>query len=126
MTEGSVAGRAGPVRCLVLLKRKAGMSKEQFNDYWLRIHGEIAKDYPNVIRYSQLHIIETRSDTGNPVDFEVDGIVDFIFEEGTSLADLGNSEIGRIGIEDAKEFIAELVEVYVQEHNIVDNTGGDS
>jgi hypothetical protein len=107
----------------VLLKRKPGMSKEEFNDYWLRVHGEIAKDYPNVLRYSQLHILESRSDTGAPVDFDVDGIVDFTFEEGASLADLDKSEIGRIGIEDAKEFIAQLMEVYVQEHRIVDRIG---
>ena len=119
---GALRAGRGSVRCLVLLKRKPGMSREEFSDYWLHVHGAIAKNYPNVIRYSQLHVLDTRSETGKPADFEIDGIVDFLFEEGVSLGDLRHSAIGRTGIDDAKEFIGQLLEVYVEEHPIVDRT----
>jgi hypothetical protein len=114
-----------PVRCLVLLKRRPEMTQEQFNDYWLRVHGAIAKDYPHVIRYSQLHLLETRSDTspgGTGIDFGVHGIVDFLFEEGHGLFDLENSEVGRVGMADAHKFLHAIQEIYVDEHHIVDHT----
>jgi hypothetical protein len=112
-----------PVRCLVLLKRRPEMTQEEFNDYWLKIHGEIAKDYPHVIRYSQLHLRETRSDTSPgsaTIDFGVDGIVDFLFEPGHGLFDLEKSEAGRIGMADAFHFLDAIQEIYVDEHHIVD------
>jgi hypothetical protein len=115
----------GPVRCLVLLKKRPEMTQEEFNDYWLRVHGEIAKDYPHVIRYSQLHLLNVRSDTspgGSGIDFGVDGIVDFLFEEGHGLFDLEDSPVGRIGMEDAHNFLHAIQEVYVEEHHIVDHT----
>jgi len=114
-----------PVRCLVLLKRRPEMTQEEFNDYWLRVHGEIAKDYPHVIRYTQLHLVNTRSDTspgGAAIDFGVDGIVDFLFEAGHGLFDLEESEIGRLGMADAHKFLLAIQEIYVDEHHIVDNS----
>ncbi len=113
------------VRCLVLLKRRPEMTQEEFNDYWLRVHGEIAKDYPYVIRYSQLHIRDARADTspgGNTIDFGVDGIVDFLFEEGHGLFDLESSEFGRIGMEDAHNFLHAIQEIYVDEYHVVDKS----
>jgi hypothetical protein len=123
--ENVPAGK--PVRCLVLLKRRPEMTPDEFNDYWLRVHGEIAKDYPHVLRYTQLHLLSARSDTspgGTGVDFGVDGIVDFLFEEGHGLFDLEESEIGRIGMEDAHNFLAAVQEIYVDEHHIVDTPHG--
>jgi hypothetical protein len=127
MAEQPQTIRSGkPVRCLVLLKRRPDMTQEEFNDYWLRVHGAIAKDYPHVIRYSQLHLLEARADTspgGTSIDFGVDGIVDFLFEEGHGLFDLEKSEVGRIGMADASHFIHATQEIYVDEHHVVDTTG---
>lgn len=112
------------IRTIVLLKRNEGMSREEFNDHWLNIHGEIAKSYPHVIRYSQLHLAD--SDTVGDVeshDFGIDGIVDFIYDSKENVAKIWESEIGKRGIEDAKLFIGALREYQVDEHLIVDRTG---
>ena len=112
------------IRTIVLLKRNEGMSREEFNDHWLNIHGEIAKSYPHVIRYSQLHLAD--SDTVGDVeshDFGIDGIVDFIYDSKENIAKIWESEIGKRGIEDAKLFIGALREYQVDEHLIVDRTG---
>ena len=112
------------IRTIVLLKRNEGMSREEFNDHWLNIHGEIAKGYPHVIRYSQLHLAD--SDTVGDVeshDFGIDGIVDFIYDSKENIAKIWESEIGKRGIEDAKLFIGALREYQVDEHLIVDRTG---
>jgi EthD domain len=125
MAETSqTSGSEKPVRCLVLLKRQPDMTQEEFNDYWLTVHGELAKAYPHVIRYSQLHLLEARSDTspGESIDFGVDGIVDFLFEEGHGLFDLEKSEAGRVGMADAPKFLHAVQEIYVTEHHLVDKT----
>jgi hypothetical protein len=112
------------VRCIVLLTRKAGMSREAFNDHWLNVHGEIARGYPHVMRYSQLHLAD--SDTVGDVeshDYGIDGIVDFVYDSKENMPKIWETEIGKRGIEDAKVFIGALREYQVEEHVIVDRTG---
>ena len=115
----------GPVRCLVLLKKKPGMTREEFDNYWLDVHGPIAEHYPHVLRYSQLHILESRNDTGARTDFEVDGIVDFVFDDISNIPKVWTSPEGTVGREDAKEFLGQVLEVFVQEFNIVDKLNSD-
>jgi uncharacterized protein (TIGR02118 family) len=112
------------VRSIVLLSRPEGMSRQEFNDHWLNVHGQIAKDYPHVIRYSQLHLVE--SDTVGDVeshDYGIDGIVDFVYDSKENIPKIWESEIGKRGIEDAKLFIGALREYQVSEHVIVDRIG---
>jgi hypothetical protein len=106
-------------RAIILLRRKEGMTREEFNDHWLNVHGEIAKGYPHVIRYSQLHINEARADTGESVDFGVDGIVDFILDDAANWPKIWETEIGKVGVEDGAKFIGQIMEVFVTEHHIV-------
>ena len=41
---------------LGLLKRKEGMTQDEFQDYWLNVHGPIAKEMKNLRHYSQ-HVV---------------------------------------------------------------------
>jgi EthD domain len=112
------------VRSNVLLARPEGMSREEFNDHWLNVHGQIAKDFPHVIRYSELHLVD--SDTVGDVeghDLGIDGIVDFVCDSKENIPKIWETEVGKPGIEDAKPFIGALREYQVEEHVIVDQIG---
>ena len=46
------------IKRISLLTRKPGLSRAEFNDYWLNVHGPMVARLPNVIRYVQNHITD--------------------------------------------------------------------
>jgi len=46
---------AGAIKQVVLLKRKPGMSPQDFQDYWLNKHAPLVGNPPGLIRYTQSH-----------------------------------------------------------------------
>lgn len=45
------------IKVITLLKRKDGLTPEQFSRYWREEHGPLAlKQYPQVIKYVQNHV----------------------------------------------------------------------
>lgn len=67
------------IKGIALIKRKAGMSKEDFFAYWEKVHGQLTigpKTPPVIKRYTQTHWL-TLPD-GREADF--DGIAEMWFE----------------------------------------------
>jgi uncharacterized protein (TIGR02118 family) len=106
-------------RCVMLLTRKAGMSREEFNRHWLEIHGRIAVDYPHVIHYTQLHLVE-EDGAGEEHDYGVDGIVDFVFDSREGFEAIWATEVGKRGLEDAGTFIEHSHGYFVDSHVLID------
>ena len=46
------------VKAIYLIRRKPGMSVEDFHRYWREVHGAIAARIPGLRRYVQCHAIE--------------------------------------------------------------------
>ncbi len=112
------------VRCIVLATKKEGMSQEEFDEYWTNIHGEIAKHYPNVVRYSQLHLKGTGSVESRPEgELPVHGIVDFIYTAAEDIPNIWESPAGKEGIDDTPNFVASISEYYVEEQVFTDHLG---
>ena len=105
----------------MLLTRKEGLSREEFNRHWLDVHAAIAKDYPHVVFYSQLHLVDDEPAEGH--DYGVDGIVEFVFDDRANFARIWETEVGRRGLEDAAEFISASQGYFVDSHVIVDRRG---
>ena len=112
------------VRCIVLATRKEGMTQEEFDRHWSEVHGEIAQHYPNVVRYSQLHLKGTGAVADvEQTDLPVHGIVDFIYTSAEDIPHIWESPAGRAGVEDSPKFLASVTECYVEETVITDHLG---
>jgi uncharacterized protein (TIGR02118 family) len=65
------------IKSIVVAHRKAGMTREEFNRYWLEKHGPLAaKLMPGVKRYVQNHLV-----TIPGMEFEGDGIVETWYDD---------------------------------------------
>ena len=97
------------VKSISLLKRKDGITHEEFVRHWVEVHAPLAHAVPRLKRYVQSHIVEerTRPDIPN-MEFEIDGIAESWYDsiedmrfanasaETKRLRDDGATFIGRI------------------------------
>ncbi len=60
------------IKVMMLVKRKPGISKEEFYNYWQNVHGPlVAKSIPALRKYVQNHFVETPEQ-----EYEGDGIIE--------------------------------------------------
>src|SRR5690348_4769262 len=60
------------VKAIYLIRRKPGMSHDDFHRYWREVHGAIAARIPGLRRYVQCHAVE---------DGEYDGAAEVWFDD---------------------------------------------
>jgi len=63
------------VKRFVILRRKPGMSVQEFRNYWKMVHGPLIAKIPGLLKYIQYHV---RSEEG--VDNPIDGIAELWFK----------------------------------------------
>lgn len=65
------------IKSIVVAHRKAGMTREEFSQYWLNQHGPLAaKLIPGVRRYVQNHIVAVPG-----MEFQGDGVVEMWYDD---------------------------------------------
>ena len=93
------------VKLIALLKRKDGVSAEEFSRYWHDEHGPlIASSFPKIRRYVQNHAVKLEGG-GEP---KVDGVVELWFDDlqtWKEFADMYRSEKGKVIADDEEKFI---------------------
>lgn len=110
------------VRCLVLLKKVDGLSQAEFDQYWLDVHGAIAAHYPNVVRYTQLHLIrDPQQEFADAAPISVSGIVDFVYTSIEDVPPIWESPEGLEGRADAPVFLAGALHCFVEETVVTDH-----
>ena len=88
------------VKVLTFLKRKAGMSVEEFQDYWRTRHPDVVMRLPGVRRYVQSHVLASAYAKGEPVH---DGIAEVWAEDTDALRAMTRSpEHVRLVADEAK------------------------
>jgi uncharacterized protein (TIGR02118 family) len=108
------------IKTITIAHRKAGLTREEFNKYWLEKHGPLAaRLIPHVRRYVQNHFIEVAGK-----EFEGDGIVEMWYDDVAAWqksmeAIRGSQEL----TDDAMNFATMRPggEWVVEEHVILDN-----
>jgi uncharacterized protein (TIGR02118 family) len=65
------------IKRFVILRRKPGMSVEEFRHYWKNVHGPLIAKIPGLIKYVQHHV---RSERLDDIDDPIDGIAELWFE----------------------------------------------
>jgi uncharacterized protein (TIGR02118 family) len=64
------------VKAIYLIRRKPGLSTEDFHRYWREVHGAIAARIPGLRRYVQCHAISRGEDVA-----EFDGAAEAWFDD---------------------------------------------
>jgi uncharacterized protein (TIGR02118 family) len=110
------------IKTIALAYRKTGLSREEYNKYWLEEHGPLAaRLIPNVKKYVQNHFIDVPGQT-----YEGDGIVEMWYDnleawQKSRQAVFSDKELAK----DAANFVLMRPGSFwvVEEHVILDKTG---
>jgi len=100
------------IKIVCLVKRKPGMSIEQFVDYYENHHRHLAlKHMPTVCRYTRRYIVASGSPVwGEPAgESEYDSVTEAWFENqqtlDETLAHIGQPEVAEVIIADEERFL---------------------
>jgi uncharacterized protein (TIGR02118 family) len=77
------------IKRFVILRRKSGMSIEEFRNYWKNIHSPLIAKIPGLIKYVQYHVRSERLDN---TDDPIDGIAELWFESEESQRKAYNTQ----------------------------------
>lgn len=116
------------IKIVYCLRRKPGMSVEEFQKYWLKTHAHFGKNIPGVKRYIQVHALggelAEMMAGGHPAgkNEAFDGVAELWFEE-EDLRKLPGAEGALAAVQDEANFIdfERSVIFLAEEHVIVDN-----
>ncbi|MGE0823927.1 MAG: EthD family reductase [Candidatus Binatia bacterium] len=109
----------GLVKRMSFIKRKPGMSREEFSCYWQDVHGPIASKLPGLRRYLQCHTLPSMYANGEP---PFDGVAQVWF---TDTAALDKAFSSRVYLEEARpdgqKFIAPdgVMGLLIQENRVI-------
>lgn len=96
-------------KAIILLKRRADMSREQFSDWWLGDHARLALGLPG-LRGLSFNLVEGDG-TG-----EVDGVSELWFDSQAAFEAAYASEHGRAVAADSLAHVARRERLLVAEH----------
>jgi uncharacterized protein (TIGR02118 family) len=79
------------VKFFFVLRRKPGLSPEEFHTYWRETHGPIVARLPGLVRYVQHHVASVPRPEYSDDDPPIDGIVETWWESPEALANVQQS-----------------------------------
>ena len=107
------------IKLVYCISKKAGLSDQQFFDYWKNVHAPIGARIPGVRRFVQSRRIEIPGDKHH---FGYDGMVELWFDDVQALLSARQSPEWKASTEDEVNFIDHnQVAYFVTEENVVMN-----
>lgn len=104
------------VKLIALLKRKPGISREEFAKRWLDEHTKISTQLPNLLEYRINIATQRQQDNG---EAEYDGTAEMWWESIDAMEAAFQSDIGQRAGADADEFCSVRIHVYTEEHLVL-------
>jgi len=90
------------IKVVYCISRKPGLSREEFSDYWERVHGPIGRRIPGLRRLVQSHGVP-HPDGFPPAGF--DGVAELWFDDLAAVASARRSPEWRASTEDEANFV---------------------
>ena len=106
------------LKCIALLKRKPGLSREAFNRRWLEEHTKISSKLPGLRGY-RLNIANAYQPEGLGVEPIYDGTAELWWDSVEAMEASFASDIGVAAGADADQFCEVRIHIYTEEHLIV-------
>jgi uncharacterized protein (TIGR02118 family) len=90
------------VKLVYCIRRKQGLSRDEFARYWAEIHGPIGARIPGLRKLVQSHAIPVSGDD-RPSDF--DGMAELWFDDASALAQARQSLEWQLSTADEAHFV---------------------
>ncbi|HKA62147.1 MAG TPA: EthD domain-containing protein [Methylomirabilota bacterium] len=105
------------IKVVTCIKRKPGMSVEDFQAYWRGSHPEVVVRLPGIRRYVQSHTRLAGYRKGEPV---FDGIAEVWFDDGRALHALGGTpEMAAVGADESRFIDREATRVIATDEHVI-------
>jgi uncharacterized protein (TIGR02118 family) len=106
------------IKCIALLRRKPGMTQEEFANRWLNDHTQLSSKLPNCRGYL-INVAVPHQPAGDGVRPIYDGTAELWWDSVEDMEAAFASEIGRIAGEDADNFCEVRIHIYTEEHIVI-------
>lgn len=106
------------VKLIALLKRKPGISKEEFARRWLHDHIKLSTKIPGVRGY-RINIATARQPEGTGDEPIYDGTAEMWWDSVEEMEAAFETDAGKIAGADADEFSAVRIHIYTEENDII-------
>ncbi|MGH2740291.1 MAG: EthD domain-containing protein [Actinomycetota bacterium] len=99
----------------IWLRKKDGMSAEEFKEYWLTTHAPISRDGYEHLRGYVVNLV-TGAPEGQEIPF--DGVAELSWEDRDGFRADMKSEAAAKGTEDLKNFTDGFGLLFIEEHTV--------
>jgi uncharacterized protein (TIGR02118 family) len=106
------------VKVIALLKRKSGLTREEFKRRWLDEHLKLSSQIPDLLGY-YVNIAIDHQPEGDGVQPLYDGTAELWFKDIETMEAAFASEEGVIAGEDADLFSDLRIHIYTEEHTVI-------
>lgn len=106
------------IKLIALLKRKPGITKEEFARRWLEEHTKLSTKIPGVRGY-YINITTPRQPAGVGDEPIYDGTAEMWWDSVEEMEAAFDTDIGKAAGADADEFCSVRLHVYTEEHTFV-------
>ena len=106
------------IKLIALLKRKPGLTREEFADRWLNDHIKLSSKMPGLRGY-RVNIATDHQPDGDGVEPIYDGTAELWWDSFEAMETAFDSQEGKIAGEDADQFAELRIHIYTEEHFIV-------
>ncbi len=106
------------IKLIALLKRKPGMTREQFAKRWVEEHTKISSKLPGLRGY-RINIAAARQPEGTDQEPLYDGTAEMWWDSIEDMEGSFNTEIGKQAGDDGDSFTVIRQHLYTEEYDIV-------
>lgn len=103
------------IKLIALLKRKPGLSMEEFKHRWVVEHTKLSAKLPGLIDY-RINIATPEQELTGELPY--DGTAELWFESVAAMQESFASDIGKAAGADADQFADVRIHIYTEEHII--------
>lgn len=103
------------IKLIALLKRKPGITREEFARRWIEDHTRISSGLPGLAGY-RINIASERQPAGVSGEPLYDGTAEMWWESIDAMEAAFETEAGRLAGADADEFAEVRIHLYTDEH----------
>lgn len=106
------------IKLIALLKRKPGISREEFARRWVEDHTRISSALPGLVGY-RINIASERQPSGVSDEPLYDGTAEMWWESIDEMEAAFDTEVGQLAGADADEFAEVRIHLYTVEHVVL-------
>jgi len=90
------------ITAITLLRRKPGLTSNEFQAYWKTRHAAVIEALPGIDRYTQSHPLDVQRDEA---EAGWDGVAELWAKDSQSFRDIGTSDAYRVVLQDEENFL---------------------